>query len=272
MTPRVSMVVLAFGETRFLGEAIESCMVQTMPDFELLVALPPGAVAGSMVDRYCAIDSRIRLVESDSIADAAGQCLCDIVACLEASDVALPHRIERQLGYLDRHPEIDGVSGGTVCIRADGHPFIGFPHRDSSPSLTAAMFRHAVYYDASVSSPAAKIFTRPPCRAGFSQRGTSVPLAIPAPALGERAMWGRLQPARDFSPAFLPGAVVKRRIFPGMTVTDPLRAIFEFSAAGYHAEAARVARSVLDSGGASGEIANHLRGIVHAAEAIGADQ
>jgi hypothetical protein len=127
---RVSVVMAVRDGERFVGDAIGSLRSQTLGEFELIVVddgstdATPGIVAGLAAD-----DGRIHLHvrEHAGYTEAlnAGWQLADseYVGILDADDLAEPGRLERQLGFLDCHPEVGVVGGALLLITADGRPF-----------------------------------------------------------------------------------------------------------------------------------------------------
>ena len=115
--PLVSVVMPVYNCERFLREAVESILNQTFVDFELLF------VAGSSTDRTDIIlesfqekDHRIKVIyeEQEGLAAALNMgCLLakgKYIARMDADDRCLPQRLERQVGYMETHPEI-GILG-----------------------------------------------------------------------------------------------------------------------------------------------------------------
>lgn len=105
----------------FLDESIGSILGQGFRDFEFLI-LDDGSTDGSdsIMRRWAATDPRIRLIanarrsgaaaSSDRVARAAS---APLIARMDADDVALPRRLERQFEALAAHP--DAVLVGTLA-------------------------------------------------------------------------------------------------------------------------------------------------------------
>ena len=112
--PRVSVIIPTFNRTPMLGEAIESVLGQTLPDFELLVVddgstdATPGFVGG-----YVRRDRRVRYLrkENGGTADARQHGLdharAEHVALLDSDDYYFPRFLESQVAVLDARPEVD---------------------------------------------------------------------------------------------------------------------------------------------------------------------
>jgi glycosyltransferase involved in cell wall biosynthesis len=101
--PVFSVVMPAYNAERFVGEAIESVLAQTLTDWELLL------VNDCSTDRtlevcQCYRDSRIRIFSSQQNLNAAGarnlaleHAQGEFVAFLDSDDLAVPDRLARQL-------------------------------------------------------------------------------------------------------------------------------------------------------------------------------
>jgi glycosyltransferase involved in cell wall biosynthesis len=124
MRPLVSVVVPVFNAERFLAETIESVIAQTRPEWELLLADDGSTdrspeIARSYADRY---PGKIRCLEHPGRANRgesatrnlglkAGQ--GDLFAFLDADDVWLPEKLERQVPLLLTRPEAGWLYGNT---------------------------------------------------------------------------------------------------------------------------------------------------------------
>jgi cellulose synthase/poly-beta-1,6-N-acetylglucosamine synthase-like glycosyltransferase len=114
--PRVTVLLPVYDAARHLDEAIESILAQTWRDLELL-AVDDGSRDDSVerLEAHARRDSRVRIVrrshEGVTATLNAGLALArgDLVARMDADDVALPRRLEFQVAMLDREPEI-------VCV------------------------------------------------------------------------------------------------------------------------------------------------------------
>ena len=111
-----------------LDAAIQSILDQTFADFEFVI-LDDGSTDGSTqrLREWAARDSRIRLSESKtdpgpvqssrSVVELASGAL---IARMDADDIALPRRLERQLQLLDERPDLGLVACSCDVIGADG--------------------------------------------------------------------------------------------------------------------------------------------------------
>jgi len=114
---------------RTLPAALDSLLGQTFGDFEIL-AIEDGSSDGTLgiLEEYVARDNRLRVFRNEvnegvirtlnrGVAEARGE----IVARMDADDVAAPTRFERQVEVLARRPEIDLVGTAVrVVASTDG--------------------------------------------------------------------------------------------------------------------------------------------------------
>lgn len=117
----VTVVMSAYREDPDLfRQAVDSILAQSMPDLELLIALddPGNEELRHEAEGYAARDSRVRVTVNErnlglaaSLNRAVSCCSSKYVCRMDADDVALPDRIERQLAFIEAGG-YDLVGGG----------------------------------------------------------------------------------------------------------------------------------------------------------------
>lgn len=127
--PRVSVLMCCFNGARWLAEAIESALGQTVRDLEL-VFMDNGSTDRSpeIATRYLR-DPRVRYhrqahtflppARNHAVRQARG----DFFAVLDTDDVWPPQRLERQLARLEAHPDAALVYGDAEHIDEAGRAF-----------------------------------------------------------------------------------------------------------------------------------------------------
>jgi glycosyltransferase involved in cell wall biosynthesis len=118
-----------YNAERYVSQAVESILGQTFRDFELLI-VDDGSTDGSqaILERFAAADSRIKLVRQPNqgclvaLNEMVGRSRGELLARMDADDVAMPERFERQVAYLDEHPECVAVGSRVQIIDPDGQP------------------------------------------------------------------------------------------------------------------------------------------------------
>ncbi len=127
----ISVVMTVFNAETYLALAIDSILAQTFTDFEFII-VNDGSTDGSLriMDEYSRRDSRIRVVnrENAGMAVAANQGLSlsrgELIARMDADDVAMPDRFARQVVYLREHPGCVAVGTWVMLVDPDGDPIM----------------------------------------------------------------------------------------------------------------------------------------------------
>jgi L-malate glycosyltransferase len=112
MNPKVSVIMPAYNAERYIREAIESILNQTFSDFELIV-INDGSTDGTLECIRSFPDPRIKIISNSKnlgiirsrnigLQAAKGE----YIAKMDADDISLNTRLQRQVNYLDQHPEV----------------------------------------------------------------------------------------------------------------------------------------------------------------------
>lgn len=116
--PLLSVIMPVFNGEKYLSETIESILNQTFTDFELLILNDNSTDSTqAIIESYQQKDSRIRVIVKDVNVGPAnlrneGFSLSkgEYIALMDADDIALPSRFEKQIHVLNTKPEV-GVCG-----------------------------------------------------------------------------------------------------------------------------------------------------------------
>jgi len=116
--PEISVIIPVFNAAPFLKESIESILNQTFSDFELLILNDKSTDKSlEIIKKFQLQDNRIIIIDkaqntgpanlrNEGINAAKG----NFIALMDADDISLPTRFEKQIAVLKNNPEI-GVCG-----------------------------------------------------------------------------------------------------------------------------------------------------------------
>lgn len=101
---------------------VRSVLAQTLTDWELVI-VDDGSTDGTLALAEQIADPRVRVL-SDGVNKGRSVRLNDLhaeargryVARMDADDLMFPERLEKQVVYLEAHPEVDLVGGGLISI------------------------------------------------------------------------------------------------------------------------------------------------------------
>lgn len=113
----------------YLKMSLDSIFTQTYKDFKLLLYIDGPIPEGlrNVIRSYN--DERLEVIDSPinkGLANALNSMLCrckdyTYIARMDADDIAMPDRFEKQIAYLDAHPDVDMVGGAINEIDENGN-------------------------------------------------------------------------------------------------------------------------------------------------------
>lgn len=125
----ISVIMSTYKEDeKLLRESIESILNQTYKDFEYIIILdyPDNDVHKSVIEEYALKDDRIHFYINeknmgltDSLNRGLSLCHGEYIARMDADDISLPDRLERQMKYLEKN-HYDLIGGITEMINENG--------------------------------------------------------------------------------------------------------------------------------------------------------
>jgi glycosyltransferase involved in cell wall biosynthesis len=136
---QISVVMPAYNAATFISQAIESVLVQTWRNFELIV-IDDGSTDNTLeiTEKFAAQDARVRVYTQSNLGfaptlhrgiDLANN---EWIFRMDADDLMRPNRMERQLAFIAEHPEL-AVASSLVRHIDSNNRVIG---KDSSGLLT----------------------------------------------------------------------------------------------------------------------------------------
>jgi glycosyltransferase involved in cell wall biosynthesis len=127
--PAVSVLLPVYNGGVFLEPALESIRAQTFTDFECLV-LDDGSTDGSgdVAQRIANRDVRFRVIRRENrglvatLNELLGEARGELIARMDADDVALPDRFARQVEFMAANPQVVCLGGGQILMDERGRP------------------------------------------------------------------------------------------------------------------------------------------------------
>jgi glycosyltransferase involved in cell wall biosynthesis len=128
--PRISVIVSVYNAAPYLRASVESILSQTLEDWELII-VDDGSTDESAEVAARFRDSRVRLFRLPTNRGAAAaknfgieQARSRFLAFLDADDVAVPRRLQRQLNVLEKVP--NAVLGARAEVIGTNGQHLGF--------------------------------------------------------------------------------------------------------------------------------------------------
>ncbi len=127
--PKVSVLMPTYNSVLYLREAIESVLDQTLAEFEFIIIDDGSTDETSIIlAQYERIDERIKLIRNNnrlgivaSLNIGMSACCSKYIARMDSDDVALPDRLELQVAYMDKHPDVAALGGAVSYIDKNGN-------------------------------------------------------------------------------------------------------------------------------------------------------
>ncbi|EJP29801.1 glycosyltransferase, group 2 family protein [Haemophilus sputorum HK 2154] len=136
---KLAVILPAYNAEAYLAECLDSLLNQTFQDFCIL-AINDASIdnTSKILESYAKIDPRLRVYHftQNQGEPSAGKLAKDIlnymnveyVARMDADDICAPHRFEKQIQYLENHPEIDILGSNAVLFNHE--------QTDKSPAIS----------------------------------------------------------------------------------------------------------------------------------------
>lgn len=123
----ISVIMPAYNASEYIDQAIESVLNQTFQDFELIV-VDDGSQDNTVaiIKRYIDLDRRIRLIQipHSGVCNASNIGIAESkyqwIARMDADDISLPNRLEKQIKAISIDPEIVALGSYAYHISSQG--------------------------------------------------------------------------------------------------------------------------------------------------------
>jgi glycosyltransferase involved in cell wall biosynthesis len=145
-TVEVSVVMPVYNAARYLAEAAESILAQTYRDFEFVI-VDDGSTDRSrqMLDDFARRDARIKIVRRPNtgivgaLNDGIAASSAPLIARMDADDVSLPERLEKQVAYMREHAECVALGARVTGIDPYGCMLFESEHKLAHDEIDAEL-------------------------------------------------------------------------------------------------------------------------------------
>jgi glycosyltransferase involved in cell wall biosynthesis len=138
--PLISVILSVYNGEKYLAPALESILAQTLHDFEF-ITIDDGSTDGTprILEQYSQRDARIKVVTNQPNRGVVASLNLGLqlanspyIARMDADDLCAPNRFEKQLAFLEQHPEV-GLLGTQHTMTDAAGRFLYRTHFPLSP-------------------------------------------------------------------------------------------------------------------------------------------
>ncbi len=119
--PKISVVMPVYNGEKYLRETMDSILNQTFTDFEFIIINDASKDNTEEIIKSYEDDRIVYLINEQNLG-VAGTLNCGIenakgeyIARIDADDIAVPERFQKQVAFMDAHPDV-GLCGSCVRI------------------------------------------------------------------------------------------------------------------------------------------------------------
>ncbi len=141
--PLVSVVMPVYNGEKYLKESIDSILNQTISDLELIIVDDGSTDRTSDIiksysdKRIVYIKNEVNLRISRSLNKALEASKGEFIARMDADDISLPKRLQKQIEYMNNHPEVEVCGSNVMVFGADDR---SWPSSESHERLKVDSF------------------------------------------------------------------------------------------------------------------------------------
>lgn len=151
--PLVSVIIPIYNAELYIVQAIESILLQTLKNFELLL-INDASTDNSLqiIKSFKKKDKRIKIINNktnvqmaESLNLGIEKAKSEIIARMDQDDIAFINRLEVQYDFLQLHPEVAIVGNDIVIIDKDETIIGTRTYHTTSDELKKTMFRYSPF-------------------------------------------------------------------------------------------------------------------------------
>lgn len=124
--PLVSVLIAVFNASSYIIDAVNSILLQTYPNFEVII-IDDASTDDSLEKIKQFSDIRVKIFENTqnwglakSLNIGLSKCEGKYIVRMDADDLSYPDRIEKQVAFLEEHPDLSAVSSWMIEFNDEG--------------------------------------------------------------------------------------------------------------------------------------------------------
>ena len=154
----VTVLMAVYNDTGTVEAAVESVRAQTYPDWDLLI-VDDGSTdkTPAILRRIAEQDKRITVLRNPTNRGLAAslnigwrQARGELIARMDADDLCLPERLQRQVQFMTAHPEVGVLGTGAEFMTHDGRTLGHASRPRQHEELTRRILRENPFFHPSV--------------------------------------------------------------------------------------------------------------------------
>lgn len=134
ISPKVTVLMSVYNTEKYVGPAVESVLNQTFTDFEFLIFEDCSTDSSlKILENYASEDSRIVLIKNKvnkgltaNLHEGMNIAKGEFLARMDADDICLPDRFERQIKFLDKNTTISMVGSAVIFFDDNNYEFVAY--------------------------------------------------------------------------------------------------------------------------------------------------
>ena len=146
-TPAISLIMSVYNGEDYLSEAIDSVLGQSFTDWELIVINDCSTDStGEILSKYAALDPRVKVHTNEvnlrlpsSLNKALGLAQGKYVGRMDADDICLPSRLQKQFDFMESHPDVDLSSCRFMTLKNGAYSSGGCGGKSDRSSIEALL-------------------------------------------------------------------------------------------------------------------------------------
>lgn len=129
MPPKLTILMTAFNEEKYISKAIESALDQTFKDFKFIIINDSSNDAtAEIIEKYASIDKRIQIIHNHenigrqkSLNLGLNKSDGEYIACIDGDDIWCDkNKIKKQLDFLEKNEEYGIIGTAIITIDENG--------------------------------------------------------------------------------------------------------------------------------------------------------